>query len=68
MRRDTNNGALQGSERAIPTLANLIRDPDADGDTRTSGIDALGQIARKRFRRQSEPADAAIRWLDEHGH
>jgi hypothetical protein len=63
-------GALgkMGSERAIPTLASFIRDPDADGDTRTSAIDALGQIARKRCRRRSEPADAAIRWLDEHGH
>jgi HEAT repeat protein len=53
--------------RAIPFLAEIIRNPATDGDTRCGAVDALGRIARRRFDRQPDPVGAARDWLDAQG-
>lgn len=58
-------GALK-NRAAIPALAEIIRNPDADGDTQWSAVFALGQIVRKRFDKRDEPIAAARAWLDQH--
>lgn len=52
-----------GNRRAIPALAALIRDEDADGDTRWTAIESLGRIVRKSFLRREDPMQAARDWL-----
>ncbi len=56
------------NRKAIPLLARMIRDPETDGDTRFTAIQSLGQIAGRRFVRESEPEAAALHWLDANGH
>lgn len=58
-------GALR-SRRAIPTLAVLIRDDTAEGDTRWTAVESLGKIVRRRFLQQSSPIEAAKDWLRKH--
>lgn len=53
---------------AIPALAEIIRDRNADGDTQWSAACSLGRIVRKRFDQRDDPLSAARAWLDEHGH
>jgi hypothetical protein len=53
--------------KAIPALALIIRDANADDDTRHLAADSLGQIVRRRFDRQPDRLAAAIKWLDDHG-
>jgi hypothetical protein len=60
-------GALKHAA-AIPALAAIIRDPDADGDTRWAAVHSLGAVARKRFSDGDNPVGAATQWLDAHGH
>ncbi len=55
------------NRRAIPYLAQLIKDPETDGDTRWTGAGALGRIVRRRFDRQGDPVRAALAWLDANG-
>lgn len=56
-------GRIRARE-AIPALAAVLRDPAADGDTRSSVVDSLGQIARKRFAKRPDPEGEALRWAD----
>jgi HEAT repeat protein len=55
------------NRRAIPYLAQVIRNPDTDGDTRWTAVEALGRIVRHRFDRQPDALEAAGGWLDSHG-
>src|SRR4051794_18064855 len=55
------------NRRAIPQLAQIIRDSEADGDTRSDAADALGRIVRRRFDQKPDPVRAASHWLDTHG-
>jgi HEAT repeat protein len=54
------------NRRAIPTLAAIIRDETADGDTRWTAVESLGKIVRQRFLKQGAPIEAAIDWLKKH--
>jgi HEAT repeat protein len=51
---------------AIPALAELIRSPATDGDTRRCAVESLGKIVRRRFDKQADPEAAAVTWLDAH--
>jgi HEAT repeat protein len=55
------------SRKAIPFLGDVIRNPEADGDTRWTAVEALGKIVHRQFEQQPEPISAAQRWLDDHG-
>lgn len=55
------------SPKAIPLLGDVIRNPETDGDTRWTAVEALGKIVHRRFEQQPEPISAAQRWLDDHG-
>jgi hypothetical protein len=57
-------GALK-SKKAIPSLAKLLRNEDADGDSRWAAMESLSKIVRRRFDKEPEPITAAIAWLDE---
>ncbi len=54
------------SKKAIPLLATVIRDANADGDTRWTAVEGLGLLVRKRFLKQEDPISAAMAWLDSH--
>lgn len=54
------------NKRAIPWLAAIIRDAAADGDTKSTAVESLGLIVRKRFLKQENPIEGAIAWLDRH--
>jgi hypothetical protein len=54
------------NRKAIPALASIIRDANADGDTRHLAADSLGQIVKRRFDKQADPIAAATEWLDRH--
>jgi hypothetical protein len=54
------------NRRAIPTLAVIIRDETADGDTRWTAVESLGKIVRRRFLKQMSPIEAAIDWLNKY--
>lgn len=56
------------SPRAIPPLAAMLRSPKTDSDTRANVVDALGQLARRRFDREADPAGAALVWLEKKGY
>jgi hypothetical protein len=58
-------GELRARE-AVPAVADVLRDPRADGDTRHAAAEALGKIVRRRFDRQPDPIQAALAWLDAH--
>jgi hypothetical protein len=53
-------------KKAIPSLAAIIRDPAADGDTQWTAVESLGLIVHKRFSKQENPVQAAMAWLDSH--
>lgn len=55
------------SKDAIPTIARFIRDDATDGDTRSTAVEALGAIARRRFDNRPDPLAAAIEYLDHLG-
>jgi HEAT repeat protein len=48
---------------AIPALAEIVRDPAADGDTRHGAAWSLLQIVGRASRR--DPVERALAWLDE---
>lgn len=52
------------SRKAIPALAAIVRDENADGDTRWTAVESLGQIVRERFLKHDDPVRAALDWLD----
>jgi hypothetical protein len=54
------------SKDAIPALALVIRDEQADGDTRWTAMQSLGQIVRRRFDRNADPMGVALAWLTSH--
>src|SRR5262249_31510964 len=54
------------NRKAIPSLAAVIRDAAADGDTKWTAVESLGLIVRKRFLKQEHPIQAALAWLDGH--
>jgi hypothetical protein len=54
------------NKKAVPSLAAIIRDAAADGDTQWTAVESLGLIVRKRFLKQENPVDAAKAWLDSH--
>jgi hypothetical protein len=54
------------NKKAIPSLAAIIRDASADGDTKWTAVESLGQIVRKRFLKQENPIQVATVWLDRH--
>jgi HEAT repeat protein len=55
------------SKRAIPTLARIMRDPDANFDTRWTAAESLGRIVRRRFGKVGGSLlDEAIAWLEAH--
>ena len=54
------------NRKAIPALAAIVKDVDADGDTRHLAAGCLGRIVRKRFDEQADPIGAAIKWLEGH--
>jgi HEAT repeat protein len=56
------------SRQAVPYLAELIRSPETDGDTRSGAVIALGRIVGRHFDRQPDAEHAALEWLDRHGH
>ena len=60
-------GATRRKE-AIPALESILRDANADGDTRHTAAEALGQVVRRRFDRQPDPVAAAVGWLDRSGY
>lgn len=55
------------NRKAIPALASIIKDANADGDTRNVAAVSLGQIVKRRFERQGDPIAGAVKWLHEHG-
>lgn len=58
-------GALR-ARAAVPALAEMVRDPAVDGDTRHLAAQVLGQVVRRRFDKQPDPVAAAVAWLDAH--
>ena len=63
--RDSLIQALGGlrNRAAIPALAALIEDEDADGDTRWTAVDSLGRIVRRHFLDEPDPVAAARAWI-----
>ena len=63
--RDSLIQALGGlrNRAAIPALAALIEDEDADGDTRWTAVESLGRIVRRRFLDKPDPVAAARDWI-----
>jgi len=63
--RDSLIQALGGlrNRAAIPALAALIEDEDADSDTRWTAVESLGRIVRRRFLDKSDPVAAARDWI-----
>ena len=56
------------SEASLPLLARVLRDPASrNGDIDWCAIEAIGDIARRRFVKEPEPKQAAERWLQERG-
>jgi hypothetical protein len=51
------------ARKAIPAIAKVLRNPEADGDTRLLAAESLGLIVRRRFDKQPEPIAAALDWL-----
>jgi HEAT repeat protein len=63
--RDSLIQALGGlrNRAAIPALAALIEDEDADGDTRWTAVESLGRIVRRRFLDKPDPVAGARDWI-----
>lgn len=60
-------GAMK-DKRAIPALAETIRNPEADSDTRWTAVESLGHIVRRNFMKEAAPIEAAQPWLADHGY
>jgi HEAT repeat protein len=60
-------GALR-SKKAIPVLAQLIRDQKMDEENRWVAMESLGEIVGRMFVRQDSPIKAAEDWLTKHGY
>jgi hypothetical protein len=60
-------GALR-NKKAIPVLAQFIRDQEMDEQNRWDAAESLGKIVRKRFVSQEDPILAANNWLKKHGY
>ena len=55
-------------EAGLQLLARVLRDPNSrNGDLDWCAIEAIGDISRQKFVKQSEPREAAARWLQERG-
>jgi hypothetical protein len=54
------------ARRAVPAVAEILRDQTADGDTRHTAAEALRKIVRRRFDKQPDPIDAALAWSEAH--
>jgi HEAT repeat protein len=55
------------SKLAIATLAKILRDPNANFDTRWTAGESLGRIVHRRFGKAGGSVlDEAIKWLDAH--
>ena len=63
--RDSLIQALGGlrNRAAIPALAAVIDDEEADGDTRWTAVESLGRIIRRRFLDKPDPVAAARAWI-----
>ena len=58
----------QRSEAALPLLARVLRDPGSkNGDVDWCAVEAIGDIAGRKFVKEPEPKQAAERWLQQHG-
>jgi hypothetical protein len=55
-------GSLR-NRAAIPALAALIDDEDANGDTRWTAVESLGRIVRRHFLNKPDPVAAARAWI-----
>ena len=60
-------GALK-DKRALPVLAELLRDPITDGDSQSLLIEAVGRVARRRFDKKPDPLDAVLDYLAAKGY
>lgn len=60
-------GALK-DKRALPVLAELLRDPLTDGDSESLVIEALGRVTRRRFDKKPDPRAAALDYLAAKGY
>jgi len=58
-------GSLK-SRKAIPALAEIIRDAAQDHDTRWTASESLGAIVRRRFIDKEDPIKAALDWIAKH--
>ena len=58
-------GSLK-SRKAVPALAEIIRDAAQDHDTRWTAVESLGTIVRRRFTDKEDPIEAALDWLAKH--
>ena len=58
-------GSLK-SRKAIPALAEIIRDAAQDHDTRWTAVESLGAIVRRRFTDKEDPIQGALDWLAKH--
>jgi HEAT repeat protein len=54
--------------RALPVLAELLRDPLTDSDSRSLVIEAIGRIARRRFDKKPDPERAVLEYLASKGY
>src|SRR5262245_5137739 len=54
------------SRKAIPALAEIIRDAAQDQDTRWTAVESLGSIVRRRFIEKEDPIAAVLDWLAKH--
>jgi hypothetical protein len=64
--RQPHPGAWRLRNRAaIPALAVVIDDEDADGDTRWTAVESLGRVVRRRFLDKPDPVAAARAWIAE---
>jgi HEAT repeat protein len=54
------------NRKALGSLAAIVQDASADGDTRWLAIESLGRVVGKRFLKQENPVEAAMAWLDRH--
>jgi len=56
------------SEASLPLLARVLRDPNSrNGDIDRCAIEAIGDIAGRKFIDASEPEQATERWLQQRG-
>lgn len=54
------------AKRTIQSVANVLANPNADGDTRHLAAESLGRIVGRRFDKRAEPIAEALAWLAKH--